>query len=160
MSQLPLIVSSTLTIQGGSQLSINGANLVLGQFQTASGTVVLNDTSSLNADNEIIGDGGLGQFTQNGGTNTISGQLTLGSQKGSGTTGGLLSVDNTYTLSGGDLSAANLVVGDGGHGTFNQNGGTNTISGQLILGNQGGGGGVYNLSGPAVLEAGTEIFGS
>jgi len=201
--------SATLTIQGGSQLSVSGANLVLGGPQTTTGTVVLNDTSSINASTEVIGDRGTGQFTQNGGTNTISGtlvlgnggvtgnsgtynlnggqlsavneivgyggtgffnqnggtntisgQLTLGSQAGSGSTGGLLSVDNTYTLSDGNLSAANMVVGDGGHGTFNQNGGTNTISGQLILGNQGGGGGVYNLRGTAALEAGTEIFGS
>jgi hypothetical protein len=156
----------TLTIQGGSQLNINGSNLVLGGAQNTSGTVFLSETSSITANNEQIGIFGTGTFTQTGGTNTISGQLTLGSKAGSGRNG-LLSVDNTYTLSGGNLSSANVVVGDAGSGTFNQIGGKSTVTGQLSVGNQGssvgnqaGGSGEYDLRATASLEAGTEIFGS
>ena len=141
--------SSTLTIQGGSQLNINGSDLVLGGLQTTTGTLVLNDTSSITANNENIGIFGTGQFTQTNGTNTASGQVTLAEQAGS----------STYTLSGGQLSAGNVLVGGSGSGTFTQSGGTNTVNSTLTLGSAFGGVGTYNLSG-GQLAAGDEIVGA
>lgn len=149
---------------------MDGKNTVSGTLALGANTFLTDGTYNLNggqlsAANEIVGNGGTGFFNQNGGTNTISGQLTLGSKAGSGSNG--FSVDNTYTLSGGNLSAANVVVGDAGSGTFNQIGGKSTVAGQLTVGNQSssvgnqrGGSGEYDLRGTAALEAGTEIFGS
>lgn len=156
---LPVIVggfagsSATLTIQGSSQLSINGEDLELGLLQGSAGTVVLNDTSTLSANNETIGDGGTGNFTQNGGKNTASAQVTLGAQAGS---------NGTYALRGGQLTAGtDLLVGVNGSGGFTQSSGaTNTVTGQLILGDQATGVGTYQLSGQSVLGAATEIIGN
>ncbi len=54
----------------------------------------------------------------------------------------------TYNLSGtGLLQAGNESVGDGpGLGTFNQDGGTNTVAGTLYVGHLSSGTGTYNLS--------------
>jgi PEP-CTERM motif len=118
-------VSGSLTMQGGSQLGINGAKLNLGILAGASGIVSLNDTSSLAADNEIIGGAGSGQFTQSDGTNTVNVQLTLGDQAG-GT--------GTYNLSGGSLRALNETIGNSGTGTFIQSGvSSNTVLGTLAI---------------------------
>ena len=140
--------SGVLTLQGGSQLNISGANLTLGGIQNSSGITVLNDTSSLTADNEIIGDAGSGQLGQSGGTNTVfagtgflgaSGQVTLGNQ---------ITGNGTYNLAGGTLSAATVLVGSAGTGFFNQGAGTtNTISEELSLGDQSGSSGTYNMFG-------------
>jgi len=94
--------------------------------------------------------GSLGTLSILDGSNTVSG-LTVGTSAGAtGTvsmTGGQLtsiSSDNfigfagagQMTVSGGTLLAANLTVGDlaGSRGTLTMSGGTNTISGQLFLG--------------------------
>ena len=118
-------VSGSLTIEGGSQLGINGAKLNLGILAGASGTVSLNNTSSLATDNELIGGAGSGQFTQSGGTNTVNVQLTLGDQAG-GT--------GTYNLSGGSLQALNETIGNSGTGTLTQSAvSTNTVLGTLAI---------------------------
>ena len=132
--------SGSLTLQGGSQLTINGAKLLLGAALGSSGTMRLNDTSSLSADNELVGDGGDGTFNQNGGTNAISGTLTVGNQSES---------NSNYNLQGtGTLTAENEIIGNAGTGFFNQASSSltlNSISGTLTLGAQAGGSGTYVL---------------
>ncbi|TFH33356.1 MAG: hypothetical protein E4G97_00755 [Deltaproteobacteria bacterium] len=108
--------------------------------------------AELKAVNEYIGDAGTGTFTHSGGKNTLSGDLYLGRSAG-----GI----GTYTLSGSggfyndgvisgytypsELAAVNAYIGVGGAGTFNHNGGSNTLSGDLHVG--GSGAGTYNLAG-------------
>jgi hypothetical protein len=140
----------------------NGQNTVSGTLTLGANSFLNNGAYNLNggqlsAQTIIVGDAGTGFFTQTGGINTVSDQLTIGSKAGSHDN---FSGESSYTLSDGNLSAANVVVGDFGSGTFNQTGGRSTVTGQLSVGNQSGGGGEYDLRGTATLEAGTEIFGS
>jgi len=141
-------VSGSLTLQGGSRLTISGAKLLLGGVPGSVGTVNLNDTSSLNADNELVGDGGDGTFRQQGGSqtlNSITGTLTLGAQAGG---------SGTYFLdqAGNNVTAVNEVIGDAGTGVFTQgNGSDNKIFGTLTLGKSIGGSGTYNLSGGSLF---------
>jgi len=158
-------VSGSFTLQGGSQLTISGAKLLLGAVLGSSGTMKLNDTSSLSADNELVGDGGDGTFNQSGGTNTISGTLTVGNQFFSNS-----SYNLGRTGSAGTLTAGNEIIGNAGTGFFGQGFGTqtlNSITGTLTLGAQAGGSGTYALdfagnnvtSGDEVVgDAGTGVF--
>jgi len=151
-------VSGSFTLQGGSQLTISGAKLLLGAVLGSSGTMKLNDTSSLSADNELVGDGGDGTFNQSGGTNTISGTLTVGNQFFS---------NSSYTLgrigSTGTLTAGNEIIGNAGTGFFGQGFGTqtlNSITGTLTLGAQAGGSGTYVLDQAGNnVAAGDEVVG-
>ena len=73
-----------------------------------SGSYILSGSGILEG-SEIIGDESAGSFTQNGGTNEVSGGLTLGSELGSG----------SYTLNSGTLivgtpSAPGNIVNEGG----------------------------------------------
>ena len=110
----------------------------------------LSDTGELTVWREdIIGDSGIGTFTQTGGTHTVNGIYDTGLYigRGSGSSG-------TYNLSGGQLSAnCDEYVGYEGAGTFTQTGGTNTITSDLHLGYNSGASGTYNLSG-GTLSAG------
>jgi hypothetical protein len=109
----------------------------------------------LTAADEIVGDAGIGTFTQSRNdfgyspTNSVSGTLTIGKQAGS---------KGTYNLVAGALSALNTVVGDAGTGSLNQFGGTHKVNDTLTLGKQAGGNGTYNLVGGTVT-AKNEIVG-
>lgn len=93
--------------------------------------------------------GGTAVFKQTGGTFNAQSGLTLGGWASSGSA--------TYNMSQLDPSnpailnvTGNLNVGDYGTGTFNQGGGTSTVSGDLVLSNSGGTG-TYNLSGDSTV---------
>lgn len=115
--------SGNFTQTGGTH---NDLALVLGSGAGSSGTYTLSGgTLSVNANDgevgELIGDFGIGNFTQTGGANSITNSgLTLATQVGS---------SGTYTLSGGTLSAGFEEIGLwGGPGTFTQTGGANTLN--------------------------------
>ncbi|MEJ2092337.1 MAG: hypothetical protein P8X65_09115 [Syntrophobacterales bacterium] len=116
---------------------------------TGWGNITLQQSgNALTADNETIGLDGKGVYDQSGGSNTVntnprSSQLILGyNPTGKG----------TYNLSGsGSLLASNEIIGSQGAGTFNQSGGTNTITQFLFLG---GINSTYNLSGGSLSVAG------
>ena len=180
--------SATLTIQGGSQLIVNGANLVLGAAANTMGTLGLNDSGSvLSADKELVGSIGTGALMQTGGMNTVK-QLFLGDQPGSTGTytlsGGTLTVQGTalggltenfivgnqgtgvFNQSGGTVSAPDLSLGNGAsaNGSYFQTGGTNTVGGLFLA--EGNcllpcslGRATYSLSGSAVLTAQSEDVG-
>jgi autotransporter-associated beta strand protein len=125
----------TYSLSGGSLGLSPAATLIVGDpFFT--GTFILSgagilSTPNLNVSTFGAGAPGAGTFTQSGGTNTVSGQLALGSSSG---------VAASYSLSGGFLSAHSESVASGG---FAQSGGTNTVSGGLSIA----GPGAYTLTG-------------
>ena len=94
-----------------------------------------------------------GALIASGGTICLNGGLML---SGTGTiqlgSGNLTTNDALSTISGGWLSDANHFVGNGGTGIFTQTGGTNSVS-ALVLGNNAGDSGTYNLSGSGLLSA-------
>jgi fibronectin-binding autotransporter adhesin len=133
---------------GGSNVvsastSLNG--LLVGYAGQGSYTL---SGGSLSANNEYVSYSGLASFTQTGGTNSV-GYLSVGTY-----------YNGTYNLSGsGLLKATTEYVGDSGNiGTFNQNGGTNAVSGNLVVGNNSSFGGAYNLNAGS-LSAANEYVG-
>ena len=146
------VTNASFTQTGGSA-QINGM-LTLDGSGAGIGSYSLGGLSNLAvAAGIVVGDAGLGSFTQTAGTASIAGgTLTLGhSATGSG----------TYTLSGTGVLAAggDVMVGDAGTGTFNQNGGNVNIAGTLTLGAQGGGQGTWKLAG-GELHVATEAVGA
>ncbi len=126
--------------------------LYLGFNSGSSGTYTLGGNGRLSAPWEVVGGFGAGNFTQSGGTNSITNSLLLGS--GSGSSG-------TYTLSGnGQLTAGNEFVGESGAGSFTQSSGTNTSLSYFYLGYNSGSSGTYILSGSGLLFAPIEYVGS
>jgi hypothetical protein len=138
---------NTFTQTGGA-VALGGAGpgaLSVGDAAGNNGTYELQNTATLSAVTETVGNGGSGAFGQSGGTNTVSGGLSLGAKTGAA---------GTYTLSGGQLSAASETVGAAGTGQFTQSGGTNTVAGSLTIGTTG----TYNLSG-GTLSTGSTVNG-
>ena len=131
--------------QGGGTNTV-GSDLYLGgsffsTSGTGSGTYYLGGTGSLSvAGIEYIGFSGTGTFIQIGGTNTVTGTMTLAAQSGS---------SGTYDLSTGSLSVGtNEYVGyGGGNGAFIQSGGTHTVTGTMTLAAMPGSSGSYDLQG-------------
>ncbi|MFA5111443.1 MAG: hypothetical protein WC443_08570 [Desulfobaccales bacterium] len=128
--------TGTFTQAGGTNTL--RSSLILGWGSGASGTYNLQEGLLAVGANERIGRQGMGTFNQTGGSHVVAGDLTLGvAGTGSG----------TYNLEMGSLEVGvlggSLIVGDGGTGTFNQNGGTVSASGGLILGQQSTGSGYY-----------------
>jgi outer membrane autotransporter protein len=126
-------------------------NLFLGMAPTGVGTYELRDGNLFEGNNASIGVSGRGTFTQSGGSHSVAVDLILGDNSGS---------QGTYNLSGGSLLLAatfapsTAYVGNSGTGIFNQSGGTNTVTGDLILGNSSRGIGIYNLGGGSLLITG------
>ncbi|MGD0461441.1 MAG: PEP-CTERM sorting domain-containing protein [Tepidisphaeraceae bacterium] len=156
--------TGTYNLSGTGLLSSNGEESVgngypsggaSGTFNQTGGTNALNAGASLSVGSDP---GAVGVYILSGGTNTISssGNLSIGTS--SGTTG-------TYSLSGtGLLSVAGIeFVGNNGTGTFNQTGGTNTLtsSGDVLqVAGTTGSTGTYNLSGTGLLSSnGSEDVG-
>jgi hypothetical protein len=98
-----------------------------------SGQYELQNSATLTATNEMVGNGGNGVFTQSGGTNSV-GTLTVA---GSTLPGSFFSsaVPTQYVLSSGTLAATNEVIGGAvGPGLFTQSGvSTNNVSGILTI---------------------------
>ena len=136
-----------------STSSVIGQALCLGDLSSGYGEYDLSGTGVLETQSVVVGNKGLGRFTQTGGTHTVSGWLYVGRfclEPGTG--------QGTYLLHGGSLSAATEVVGDDGYGTVEQTGGTHTVAGWLALGLRGCSGS-YTLSGDGQLVAGIETVG-
>ena len=140
--------------QNGFANQVNQA-LTLGNFSLppnpSYGTYNLNG-GSLSAATEIVGDLGIGILNQTGGTNTVTNNLTLGNGQANFSSG-------SYTLSGtGSLwVGGNELIANGTSGSFSQDGGTHTVSGELRLGAMVGDGAYTLRSG--TLQAASEIIG-
>jgi hypothetical protein len=130
-------------------------SLYLGYTYGSTGVYSLSGTAVLTSSYEYIGchlyygSGGTGTFIQSGGSN-YAGVLNLGVAPAS---------SGSYTLSAGALYARGEGIGGPGSGTFNQTGGTNTISGSLDVGYTFGSTGVYSLGGTGTLACGNEYIG-
>ncbi len=118
----------TVGNQGGGALNISNG----GQVQ---------DTTA------IVGNlaGSTGAVTNNAGTHTVTGTLTLGLSAGA---------TGNYELNGGSLSAPMQSIGSQGSGVFTQVGGDNTAATQLDVGAASGSSGTYSLTGGSVVVDG------
>lgn len=109
------------------------------------GSVRLVDGTIAVSANMVIGDHGVGDFVQSGGTNTVAGELVLGKLAGS---------DGTYELSGtGTLSAGFVSVGYRGAGWFEHSSGSHLVQEAVYLGDTEDGNGTYEISGSGSLVA-------
>jgi hypothetical protein len=137
----------------------NTPGLYIGK-ENGNGTYDLSD-GSLTTSWASVGDSNVGVFNHSGGTHAAN-VLILGNAGGSGTNS-----DGIYNLSDtGVLTAGEEWVGGFGKGTFNQTGGTNTVSGNLVVAE---GpetsvgvptrGGDYNLSAGDLSVTGSTIVG-
>jgi len=136
----------------GTFIQDGGTHTVAGDFgagvgSTGNGYYELNGGMLSVGGAERIGVDGTGSFKQTGGTHKIGIDLVLANNTGS---------TGNYNLQGGELKvgfdlAGNptdgyTFVGMNGLGTFNQYGGTHTISGGLTLGQENGSEGFYFLN--------------
>ena len=152
--------SDTAYIASGDTATINSTQpgatsgtLSLGSSSAGSGSVLMTSGSLSTITYEYVGDSGIGNFTQPGGSNSIptAGFLYLGNSPGS---------SGTYALSAsGLLSTANENIGNYGTGGFLQSGGTNMLSSYLELGLNPSSSGSYTLSSSGLLSAHNEIVG-
>ena len=111
-----------------------GGEIYLGVLGSGRGTYNLSGGDLISAETRA-GHGGYGTFNHTGGTNTVSGDLSVGGSGG-----------GEYNLSGGgQLVAANEHVGNFGDGEFAQTGGTNTVGDDLYLGSHTGVNGTYTI---------------
>lgn len=135
-----IVGSGTLNLDGGA-LTVGGGNgtidvgtLVLGKGAGSNVNYTLSTTgfynggskvaSALTASNLTLGDSGTGTFTQSGGTFTVAGTLSLGSNSGG---------NGTYNLDGGTLNVGSIVHGSGG-GSFNWTAGALNVTGTFNIG--------------------------
>jgi PEP-CTERM motif len=158
------IVSSGTTVYSVnydySGLAVTLASLTL---DLSGGTPAVANTLSisandLTADDETIGDNGDGGVVQNGGVNAIDGSLYLGYNTGST---GSYTLGSTGALT---INSGSAYVGYSGTGTVNQTGGTFSItstitSNSLVVGENNGATGNYNLSGGLLTCNGFEFIG-
>lgn len=142
---------------GGTNAISNFGVLVIGNAAQSSGTYTLSGSGVLGAGSGVdiyVGDNGTGTFIQSGGA-VSAGLLLVGEGSGSG---------GTYDLSGGSLGMVQETIGDGNAAgntaLIAQTGGTNTITGLLLVANTQGTSGTYTLAnaGVLVLEPGTELL--
>ena len=127
------------------------------------GTYNLSASGILNSNADVyIGDGnselalvGTGLFNQSGGTHTVGENLYVGHlHKGGG-------VNGTYNLSDGTLDVGDHVyVGYEGNGEFNQSGGGQTTTGQLVVGYHADAAGTVNLDGGTMTASISESIGN
>ncbi len=129
----------------------DAANLILGTDSSSAGVYTLGgDRAMLSMSNEYIGDHGMGTFTHDNGSNSVSSFLIVGANSGS---------NGAYLFNGGNLLAGNAYIGDRGTGAFTHRGGVNSLISNLVLGANTGSNGVYALSGTGQVFASHESIG-
>jgi hypothetical protein len=151
--------STTFNQSGGTNAIAANGQLILGQTVNSQGNYNLGGIGVISAGlaSEIIGNLGIGVFSQNGNSN-IAGKLTLGAAAAS---------SGTYSLSAGNLTViGNETIASLGTGTLTQVGGINTVGttsvpATLTLGDLAGSNGTYTLNMSASLVVhGTQVVGN
>ena len=136
------IGAGALTLSGVSSYgatTVNAGQLTIGNTLTNSGAItvaagtVSQSGYAVSAASELVSNAGNGYYVQNGGTNTVSGALSICQGTANTWTG-------TYTLSSGLNSVNSLVYGSSnpyetGTGTYNLNGGTLALGTGSIVAN-------------------------
>ncbi len=152
--QYDLLGSNSASLKIGGNLDIAAATGSSGSFyfnydvatSTAGGNATL--SFSTTGSQLIVGDKGSASFTQGAGDLNLAGQgitLDIGLNAGS---------NGAYYLLGGTLED-DQIVGDAGTGLMSNTGGTQTVNGNLIVGNQSTGVGTYTLGGTGNLTLAT-----
>ena len=149
--------AATVTINNGANVSLSGSRIVLGVTGPANLTQAAGTSIATNSIQLGVNAGGVGTFTQNGGTTSLvtggssgqgAGNLQLGITTGS---------QGAYVLNAGSFSAGTEDIGlYGGVGTFTQNGGTHTVTAALNIGSAS----TYNLNGGTLQTPGVASSGS
>jgi hypothetical protein len=142
--------------QNGGTINVVGF-LIVGETRDATGFFRLTSGSLNVTGEEDVGYDGPGTFIQSGGTHIITASNSLGLALGefSGSAG-------SYFLSGNDSTLivnGEESIGARGAGTFVQSGGSHLITGSLLIGNAGIGGGTLQLSGGSLSVASGMIVG-
>ena len=125
-----------------------GGNLTLAANTGSSGSYTMTGGSLGVTGNTVVGSGAAGTFTQDNSAadsyHSVGGSLILGAQAGGS---GSYSLTDTGTGNAVSLTVTgDTIVGDAGSGTFTQSGDASVhTTTNLILGNQSGGSGTYNL---------------
>jgi hypothetical protein len=133
-------------IQTGGTFTASSAVFV-GEF--ARGTYSMTN-GTLSAFNLTIGQGGgTGLFVQNGGSVSAT-NLQIGAST---------TTISRYSLTNGTLLAGNEIVAAVGPATFNQVGGSHTVSGAMYLGFTAASAGTFTLGGGTLLISGTQYVG-
>jgi formylglycine-generating enzyme required for sulfatase activity len=135
--------SGGLGLSGGSL--VVGGELVLAEFSGAHGAFDLSGTASLNVERLYVGVGGVGEFTQMGGSNTVQ----------SVTVGGGINAPSRYRLLDGVLTAHAENIGGGTGGGFLQDGGKNAVQYLSVGYNQDEG--IYDLQAGQLLARSVTI---
>ncbi|MBK9469952.1 MAG: hypothetical protein IPO20_19175 [Gammaproteobacteria bacterium] len=142
----PAVLNTFITYQNGPNSTFNQAggthntaflNIYGGEYNLSSGTI------------EVAGNMGVGHIFNSAAFNQTGGDVAVNDGTFGLYVGGnaVPATTGTYTLDDGTLTvAATTHVGSDGVGTFNQNGGTHTAD-RLLLGENAGGNGTYNLTG-------------
>ncbi len=138
--------------QTGGAVTLSGNSLIIGNVGGSVGTYQLKG-GALNATQRIIvGEDGLGAFMQTGGTNTVTMDVSIGDHSGFATQAN----PDSYSMSGGSLTASAIQVGWNGYAVFAQTAGTVTTTTDVHFGGGANGGqqygrGIYNLSGGTLV---------
>jgi fibronectin-binding autotransporter adhesin len=152
--------ASGTVIQNGGTLGLTcGSLLVLGNQGGAVGSYTLGGGTLAASGRILVGEDGLASFTQSAGANNVTQDISIGDHVGFSTA----ATPDTYSISGGTLSASALQIGWQGYAVMNQSGGTVTTStdvhfGGSANGNAQNGRGIYNLSGGTLITP--SIFAS
>lgn len=140
--------SGNVTQNGGGVSLTGGANLVLGNQGGGVGTYALAGGTLAASGRIVVGEDGLATFTQTGGVNNVTQDVSVGDHIGFSTAAS----PDTYSISGGTLAASSIQVGRQGYAVMNQSGGSVTTTTDVHFG--GGvqsGRGIYNLSGGTLV---------
>jgi T5SS/PEP-CTERM-associated repeat protein len=137
--------------QTGGTVNVAGQGLYVGYNEGSvghynmQGGFIENSFQVIGFQNSMA-NGDVADFNQSGGNNNAS--LILGSNAGS---------VGTYELSGSSstINSSGEIIGDNGTGTFTQTGGSNSVSGEIDLGDLNGASGTYTMSNGAQLSATT-----
>jgi hypothetical protein len=158
----------TYTLGGGGNLTLGDANAQIILGNQASGSNLAQGTFNYNTSpgdagtitfantgqSIVVGKGGSGVFTQGGGDlNLAASSVGLDIAQNAGSLG-------QYNMNGGTLETLSLNVGDGGQGQFNQSGGSATVNGNLIAGNQTGSAGTVSIGAGSVTVTGDATIGN
>lgn len=98
--------------------------VTLGQESGGNGSFEMKNSSEVTANTITVGAGGFGNYYQYGGSTTVMDLLSLGETAGS---------NGYYQLEEGALSAAREHIGTYGEAYFKQKGGTNTVTGNMMI---------------------------
>jgi hypothetical protein len=151
----------TATVTGG--LSLGKEQYANGNYSLSAGTRTYDwgssysGPTSLGVDSMTVGQSGFGSFSQEGGTATVTGDLTLGKEQYANGQYSFFKGTRTYEYPGFSYTytittdpasldvQGSLIVGQSGFGSFTQGGGTVTLNQDIILGQQASSSGSYSL---------------